>query len=120
MSGDLTDAEYPFVAQDLADRYSGGYIGVGDGITAFTGAETDLNGTNKARAPVTSVLVSGSTVTFYAEFVPGVGSFEWNEVGLFADSTGGHMAAAKVISSPGTKGVSDRWTASIELPIAAS
>lgn len=115
---DFTAAEYPYLAADYAARYANGYVGVGDGIAAFDGTQTDLQGTNKVRAAITSVVVSGSVVTFNAEFAPGIGTFEWNEAGLFADASGGHMAAAKVISSPGTKGASDRWTYAFQHTIA--
>ena len=117
---DLTTAEYALIAADFAARYADGYVGVGTGITPFTGAETDLQGASKARAPVTSVSVSGAVVTLNAEFAPGVATFEWNEAAAFTAASGGHMAAAKVISSPGTKGASDRWTYALEITLADS
>jgi hypothetical protein len=115
---DLTTAEYALLAQDFAARYADGYIGVGDGETAFTGAETDLQGTNKARRAISAYTVSGSLVTFFATFPAGVASFTWNEAAVFAQASGGHMAGAKVINSPGTKPANEEWSYSLEIDLA--
>lgn len=98
----LTTAEIALIAQDFAERYRGGYVGVGTGTDEEDPELTDLTGTS-VRAPVTSVTVIGTVATFYASFGEGVANFQWNEAGLFADAAGGHMAVRQVIDSPGTK-----------------
>jgi hypothetical protein len=113
----LTTAELARIAQDFAARYESGYIGVGDGITAFDPAQTDLQGTNKARAVITSYNISGSLVTFYATFSTAVANFEWLEAGLFDSSTGGGMAVRQVIDSPGTKPASQEWTYAFQVEL---
>ena len=106
----LTTAELARIAQDFANRYESGYIGVGDGITAFDpDTQTDLTGTNKARAAITSYNISGSQVTFFATFATTIANFEWLEAGLFEASSGGGMAVRQVIDSPGTKPASQEW-----------
>jgi len=113
----LTTAELGRIAADFAARYESGYIGVGDGITAFDPAQTDLAGTNKARRPVSSYEVAGSLVTFYATFPTTVANFEWLEAGLFESSTGGGMAVRQVIDSPGTKPASQEWTYAFQVEL---
>ena len=113
----LTTAELGRIAADFAARYETGYIGVGDAITAFDPAQTDLQGTNKARAVITSYNISGSLVTFYATFVNAVGNFEWLDAGLFESSVGGGMAVRQVIDSPGTKPASQEWTYALQVEI---
>ena len=105
----LTTAELARIAQDFANRYESGYIGVGDGIDEFDPAQTDLQGTNKARAAITSYNISGSQVTFFATFATTIANFEWLEAGLFEASSGGGMAVRQVIDSPGTKPASQEW-----------
>jgi hypothetical protein len=114
----LTTAELGRIAADFAARYESGYIGVGDGITAFDpDTQTDLQGTNKARAVITSYNISGSLVTFYATFSTVVANFEWLEAGLFESSTGGGMAVRQVIDSPGTKPASQEWTYALQVEL---
>jgi hypothetical protein len=114
----LTTAELARIAQDFAARYELGYIGVGDGITPFDpDTQTDLTGTNKARAVITSYNISGSLVTFYATFVNAVANFEWLEAGLFDSSVGGGMAVRQVIDSPGTKPASQEWTYALQVEL---
>ena len=114
----LTTAELARIAQDFAERYSTGYVGVGDSITAFDAAQTDLQGTNKARAAVESYTISGSQVTFRATFGTSEGNFEWLEAGLFEASSGGGMAVRQVIDSPGTKPGSQTWTYDLVVELA--
>ena len=113
----LTTAELGRIAADFAARYESGYIGVGDGIDAFDPAQTDLQGTNKARRAVTSYNISGSLVTFYATFPNASGNFEWLEAGLFESSVGGGMAVRQVIDSPGTKPESQEWTYALQVEL---
>lgn len=106
---DLTTAEYAKIAQDFATRYESGYMGIGDGTDAFDSAQTDLQGANKARRPITGYVIEGTIVTFYSSFPAGIADYQWNEAGLFEQSVGGHMALRKVINSPGTKS-GEEWT----------
>ncbi len=115
----LTTAELARIAQNFADRYAAGYIGVGDGITPFDpDTQTDLQGTNSARAQITSYTISGSLVTFYCLFDNGEANFEWLEAGLFADSSGGAMAVRQVIDSPGTKTSAQKWGYNLKVNVA--
>jgi len=113
----LTTAEIARIAQDFAARHESGYIGVGDGITAFDPAQTDLAGTNKARRPIDSVQIAGSLVTFRATFPNAVANFEWLEAGLFESVSGGGMAVRQVIDSPGTKSASQEWTYNLKVEL---
>ena len=113
----LTTAEIARIAEDFAGRYESGYVGVGDGTTAFSADQSDLQGTNKARAAITSVTVSGSLVTFRAEFANGVANFEWLEAGLFEASSGGGMAVRQVIDSPGTKTSAQSWSYDLQVEL---
>jgi hypothetical protein len=114
----LTAAEYTLIATDFAQRYATGYIGVGDGTTEEDDAHTDLQGTNTVRRPVDSYEVVGSIVTFWATFEAGVGTFTWNEAGLFAEQTGGHMALRQVVDDIGTKGAAQGWTYALRVDVA--
>ena len=113
---DLTTAEYAKIAQDFADRYASGWLSVGDGTDLEDPSHTDLQGTNKARRPITGYVVNGTVITFYATFPAGIGDFEWNETGLHEQEVGGHMAMRKVVNSPGTKSGED-WGHSLEVDV---
>lgn len=86
------------------------HIGVGDGTTAFSAAQTDLVGTNKLRKGMdaTYPTTAGNVLTFRASFGTPEANFAWNEWGIFNAATGGTMMTRKV-ESLGTKTSSQSW-----------
>jgi hypothetical protein len=92
------------------------YLGVGDGTTAFSASQTDLQGTNKVRKPMNSGYPSrsGNTVTFQATFGASEANFVWNEWGVFNAATGGVMLNRKV-ESLGTKASGTVWQFTVQL-----
>jgi hypothetical protein len=92
------------------------YLGVGDGTTAFSPSQTDLQGTNKVRKPMNSGYPSrsGNTVTFQATFGASEANFSWNEWGVFNAATGGVMLNRK-LESFGTKVAGTVWQFTVQL-----
>jgi len=92
------------------------YLGVGDGTTAFSASQTDLQGTNKVRKPMNSGYPtrSGNTVTFQATFGATEANFTWNEWGVFNAATGGVMLNRK-LENFGTKASGTVWQFTVQL-----
>jgi hypothetical protein len=94
------------------------YVGAGNGSTAFSAAQTDLQGASKARVQATAVRTSASIV-YTAEFDTSTGNFEWLEVGSFDAAAAGTMLTRKVVALP-TKTSSEAWTVNLEVVFAAA
>jgi hypothetical protein len=92
------------------------YLGVGDGTTAFSASQTDLQGTNKVSKPMNSGYPSrsGNTVTFQATFGATEANFAWNEWAVFNAATGGVMLNRKV-ENLGTKVSGTVWQFTVQL-----
>ncbi len=93
-------------------------LGVGDGTTAESAGQTDLQGTNKLRKALDSGYpsVSGNQVVFQATFGGTEANFAWNEVAAFNAATGGTMLNRKVVSL-GTKSSGATWVLTLTITL---
>ena len=93
-------------------------IGVGNGTTAFSSSQTDLQGTNKYRKGMDSGYPqrSGSTMTFQSTFGGTEANFAWNEWGVFNAASGGVMLNRKV-ESLGTKASGSTWVFQVQITL---
>lgn len=87
------------------------HIGVGDGTTAFSASQTDLQGTNKLRKGMGTGYpqVSSNQMTFRSTFGTSEANFAWNEVGIFNASSGGTMMLRELPGNLGTKTSAHTW-----------
>jgi hypothetical protein len=76
------------------------YIGVGDGDDGFDAADTDLQGTNKARIGMDSTYPqrTDNVLTFRGTFGLGAANFSWKEWAVFNAAAAGTMLSRKVES----------------------
>ena len=59
-------------------------LGVGDGTTAFSATQTNLQGTNKLRKNVDAApTFSTATINFVATFTTAEANYAWQEDGIF-------------------------------------
>lgn len=93
-------------------------IGVGNSTTAFSVAQTDLQGASKFRAPMYTGFptVAGNKITFKSLFEPNQANFAWNEWGLFNAASGGVMLN-RVVEYNGTKLAGQTWIFEVEITI---
>lgn len=97
------------------------HLGVGDGTTAFSPTQTDLQGTNKIRKPMDPgyPVRTGTKLTFRATFGSNEANFAWNEWGVFNAASGGVMLN-RLVSSMGTKASGATWVFEVEINISAA
>jgi hypothetical protein len=120
----LTNAYATFLAQATLGETVTSFnstnarIGVGDGTTAFSASQTDLQGTNKVRKAMDSGYPtrSGTTMTFQSTFSGSEANFAWNEWGVFNAATGGVMLNRKV-ESLGTKASGSTWVLQVQITL---
>jgi hypothetical protein len=99
-------------------------IGVGDGVTAESSAQTDLQGTNKQWKLVdaTYPTVSTATVTWKATFASAQGNFVWQEWAIDVGTVDGVTVTAPMLNrkvqSMGTKSVGQTWALTVSISIA--
>lgn len=93
-------------------------IGVGDSVTAFNSAQTDLQGANTLRKAMEPgyPIVSGNTIKFKAAFGIDDANFPWNEWGVFNATSGGTMLN-RVVEYNGTKQQGQTWIFEVDLVI---
>lgn len=93
-------------------------LGVGDGTTAESASQTDLQGTNKLRKALDSgyPLVNGNQLVFQATFGSTEANFAWNEVAAFNAATGGTMLNRKV-ANLGTKASGATWILTLTITL---
>ena len=73
------------------------YLGVGDGTTAFSATQTNLQGTNKLRKVVDEApTFSTVTINFVATFTTAEANYAWQEDGIFNAVTAGEMLTRNV------------------------
>jgi len=73
------------------------YLGVGDGTTAFSATQTNLQGTNKLRKVVDEApTFSTATINFVATFTTAEANYAWQEDGIFNAVTAGEMLTRNV------------------------
>lgn len=98
------------VDPNAAFNSANSYVGVGNGTTAFSVDQTDLQGTEKIRKVVDPgyPAQNAPSVTFRATFAKNEANFEWNEWAIFNAATGGVMLNRQVESN-GTKQDNQTW-----------
>ncbi len=94
------------------------YLGVGNGVTAFAAAQTDLQGASKTRKGMdaTYPTVAASVITARSTFATTDANHAWDEVGFFNASIAGTMLV-RWVQALGTKtsAMSSQLTATITL-----
>mgnify|MGYP001344808359 CR=1 FL=1 len=92
------------------------YIGVGNGTTAFSAAQTDLQGGSKTRKGMDASYPqrTDNTVTWIATYATGDANYAWEEWGLFNAAAGGQMLNRKV-ENLGTKTSSATWQLAVSV-----
>lgn len=86
-----------------------GRLCVGDGTTAVTTSQTDLQGTNKFRQVFDAApTISGRTYTCVSTFAAGVATFTWNECGIANAASGGTLFDRALVGF-GAKGSGSQW-----------
>lgn len=118
---DLTTAGATRIATELHSGSfgSGAYIGVGNGTTLFSIAQTDLQGASKERVQVTSSTVNTNTISFTATFGTSQGNFAWNEVGVFNGASGSDTMLVRKVTSIITKTSSMSITLTVNVQFTA-
>lgn len=97
---------------------SNAYIGVGNGTTAFSAAQTDNQGASKARKAMDASYPQRSTnvLTFQSTFASGDANFAWEEIALFDASTSGVMFS-RLVQAMGTKASGSTWVATLAITL---
>jgi hypothetical protein len=94
-----------------------GRIAVGDGSTAVSAGQTDLQGTNKYRQVFDAVpTVSGNQLQAVATVAAGNATFTWNEAGL-ANAASGATLVNRFLQSFGAKGSGVQWILTITVTL---
>jgi hypothetical protein len=122
----LTNAGRDFIAGAIINDSSptffdntNAYIGVGDGDTAFAVGQSDLQAaTNKVRVGMedTYPSITDNAIDFKAEFGTDAANWQWNEWGVFNDSSAGTMLNRKV-ENLGTKVAGSTWVLTVTLTV---
>ena len=94
-----------------------GRIAVGNGNTAVSAGQTDLQGTNKYRQVLDSVpTVSGNQLQAVATVAAGSATFTWNEAGL-ANAASGATLLNRFLQSFGAKGAGTQWILTVTITL---
>ena len=93
-------------------------VGVGDGSTAASAGQTDLQGTNKLRKAMDATYPSRITtvMTFQSTFGTSDANFAWNEWGIFNSASGATMFNRKA-ESFGTKTNTATWVLQVSITV---
>lgn len=93
-------------------------LGVGNGTTAFSVSQTDLQGQDRARTGMDdgypSIAADASRVSFKSTFGPLEANFAWNEWGVFNTESDGVMLN-RVVESNGTKQPGQTWILEVSI-----
>lgn len=98
------------------------YIGVGDSVTAFDAAQTDLQaGANKLRKGMEATYpdIATNVLTFRSLFGTSEANFAWNEWAVFNAAAAGTMLNRKV-ESLGTKTSAQSWQITVDITVNAA
>lgn len=97
------------------------YLGIGDGVTAFNAAQTDLQGSSKSRKPMEATFPSRATnvLSLRAVWDTASGNHAWEEWGSFNASSSGTMLNRK-LETLGTKTSAQTWQLSVSLTLVAA
>lgn len=94
-----------------------GRIAVGDGSTAVTAGQTDLQGTNKYRQLFDATpTVSSNQLQAVATVAAGNATFTWNEAGL-ANASSGATLVNRFLQSFGSKSAGTQWILTITITL---
>ena len=96
------------------------YIGVGDGTTTATAAQTGLVGTNKTYRPMDATYpkVSNQTVTFRSTFGPTFGNHRWREFTVANGSSDSAKNLNRLVEAPLREKVApDTWVVQLQVTI---
>lgn len=94
-----------------------GRMCVGDGTTAVSAGQTDLQGSNKYRQVFDALpTVSGNQLQAVATVIAGNATFTWNEAGL-ANSASGATLVDRFLQSFGAKGAGTQWIITVTLTL---
>ncbi len=94
------------------------HLGVGNGVTAFAAAQTDLQGASKARKAMdaTYPTLATNVITFRSTFASADANFAWDEVAVFNAATAATMLS-RVVSALGTKASGSSWVLTLTLTL---
>lgn len=120
----LTNAYRDFLAQATIGETvtpfnnANANLGVGDGTSAFSATQTDLQGTNKVRKGMDAGYPTRNVnqLTFRSTFGGADANFAWNEWGVFNAASGGTMMNRKV-ESLGTKASGATWILTVTITL---
>jgi hypothetical protein len=94
-----------------------GRIAVGDGVTAVSAGQTDLQGSNKYRQVFDATpTVSGNQLQAVATVIAGNATFTWNEAGL-ANAASGVTLVNRFLQSFGAKGAGTQWILTVTITL---
>jgi len=94
-----------------------GRIAVGNGTTAVSAGQTDLQGASKYRQVFDAVpTVSGNQLQAVATVAAGNATFTWEELGL-ANSASGATLVNRFLQSMGAKGAGVQWILTITVTL---
>lgn len=94
-----------------------GRIAVGDGSTAVSAGQTDLQGSNKYRQLFDATpTVSGNQLQAVATVIAGNATFTWNEAGL-ANASSGATLVNRFLQSFGAKGAGVQWILTVTVTL---
>ena len=94
-----------------------GRMCVGDGTTAVSAGQTDLQGSNKFRKVFDAVpTVSGNQLQCVTTYLTSEANFAWNEAGI-ANSASGATLVNRFLQSFGTKSNSLQWILTITVTL---
>lgn len=119
----MTDGTKNYLAQAIRGEAitpfnnANAYIGVGNSSAGFDGSHTDLQGTS-SRQPMRPGFPSrnNNVLVFEARFDEGVANFNWQEAGVFNDSSGGLMLN-RIVESLGNKTSDEIWDLEITITV---
>jgi hypothetical protein len=124
----LTNAGRDHLAQDVVGEAvtefnnANAHIGVGDSVTAFAAAQTDLQAaTNKLRKAMEATYPTraANVITLRSLFGTADANWVWNEWGIFNALSGGVMLSRKV-EALGTKASTQSWQITATLTLTAA
>lgn len=95
-----------------------GYLGVGNGNTAFAAAQVDLQGASKLRHALDAAYPqrAGNVLTFRSLFSTVEANFAWEEWGIFNDALVGVMLSRKA-ETLGSKTSAQSWLLTVVVTV---
>jgi hypothetical protein len=95
-----------------------GRIAVGNGNTAVSAGQTDLQGASKYRQVVDSVpVVTGNQLQAVATVIAGTATFTWEEAGLANAASGATLVNRFLTPTFGAKGAGTQWILTLTITL---